>query len=297
MEVFEPHISGDKIFPWKPLKIVPIGDIQYSGQKGPADLKRLERYLKFGLENDAYFIGMGDYLDFASPSNRQRLQEASLYDTASAVIDQAATELESELFEVLAPTRGRWLTLVEGHHYFMHLDGTTTGQRLANFLGCRYGGDSVLMRLVFRQYKKESYMRGIICKIFVHHGHGGAITLGGPLARLERQLGRIMAQALFIGHHHQQQVTLVDALDVTDSGIPHLFHVPRAIILTGSFMRGWLQDYALGNRPQGTYVEQKMLPPVTLGSPIVEFTPRRVRPMHGIEYKVVEISGTVKGIV
>ena len=48
---------------------------------------------------NAYFVGTGDYVDFLSPSNRVRLANAGLYDTALQVIRDKATELVDELYE------------------------------------------------------------------------------------------------------------------------------------------------------------------------------------------------------
>lgn len=279
MEVLAPKISGRLVLPWEPLKLMPIGDIQYSGENGSADMARLAKHIAWGVENGCYFVGMGDYIDFLSPSNRQRLKEAAVYDTAEQVIDNAATELEQAVQKALAPSVGRWLTVVEGHHYFNHLDGTTTGQRLAQFLGCQYGGDCTLLRLTFKLFTKAG-APGVATntKLFVHHGHGGATTIGGILTALERKLLAAFpsVQLFFIGHFHQVIPDLKDALDVTDRGVPKLYHYTRGIVLTGSFMKGWTQGNRVGNRPQGSYVEQRMLPPAMLGGPLVTLTPKRI---------------------
>lgn len=268
MEVFEAKVGAEAAFPWKPLVICPIGDIQYSGKGGPCDLDRLERHLKDTMRLGAYYIGMGDYSDFPSPSNRRRLLEAGLYDTASDVIDRAAGRLEEELMEVLAPTRGRWLGLVEGHHWFQHLDGTTTGQRFARFLDCTYGGDSMMIRFTFRDNN-----HAVATSIFVHHGHGGSSTLSGMLPKLERFAARNDAQVFFIGHGHTLRVSPFDQLRITERGAPKLIHRTRAIVETGSFLKGWMQGSSVGGIARGHYPEQKLLPPVTLGAPTIIFTP------------------------
>ena len=272
MEIHEAaDMAHSTALPWAPIMIMPIGDIQYSGSGGPSDLNRLKKQLAWGVENKCYYIGMGDYIDFLSPSNRARLKASGLYDTAEDVIDQAATTLENELFKVLAPTRGRWITLVEGHHYYHHMDGTTTGQRMATFLGAKYGGDAVLTRVTFR--KSETNHASVSTKLFIHHGVGSSSTLSGPLPRMERFAARCLAQVFFIGHYHTQDVKVFDALDISDHGMPHLTHVTRCIVQTGSFMHGWQQGSHIGGRPSGHYPEQKLLAPVTLGAPVVILTP------------------------
>ena len=48
--------------------LMPIGDIQYTGTRyDTADIDRLKRHIEWGITHDAWFLGMGDYIDFASP--------------------------------------------------------------------------------------------------------------------------------------------------------------------------------------------------------------------------------------
>ena len=290
MEVFEPQIAGRVVLPWEPLKIMPIGDIQYAGgaQYDPADMARLKRHVEWGVENDCWFIGMGDYIDFARPSVRRRLK-AEDDDVTEVILDRAATAFEDDVLRILRPTKGRWLTLVEGHHFYQHLDGTTTGQRFARELGCRYGGDCVMLRLTFRRAHDAG---SVNTKIFVHHGHGGGATLAGPIAKYERFAAHNSAQVFFIGHHHRVMVVPFDSLDITDKAEPVLYHHTRAIVLTGSFLRGYMQESKHGDRPQGTYVEKMMLPPVALGGPLITLTPT-TKDVGESQVKLVDIRGSV----
>lgn len=290
MEILAPSVVGRKILPWQELKIMPIGDIQYTGPRGASDMDRLERHVKWGVEQGAVFVGMGDFSDFLSPSNRQRLREAGLYDTAEEVIDQAALNIEQDIMDTLRPTRGRWLGYIEGHHFYTALDGTTTGQRMAKFLGCPYLGDSAIMRLTFRE---ENSNRSVVLKMFVHHGHGGATTYGGILNRLERFAARFPdVQLIMTGHHHQVIVQPMDSLDITHKGEPYLYHKTRMLVCTGSFMKGWMQGHAIGGRPQGLYPEQKMMPPTALGAPLIIATPKRLR-SHNADIPIVDLRGSV----
>jgi len=97
----------------KPFVVIPIGDIQWAGDSKQVALDQLKATIARGMEKDAWFVGMGDFIDFMSPSNRQRITGAALYDSAMDVIDNAATDLVQELYEkVLKPTKGRWLGCV-----------------------------------------------------------------------------------------------------------------------------------------------------------------------------------------
>lgn len=210
------------------------------------------------MANGAYFTGQGDYIDIFSPSNRAKWKAAGMYDTPEAFFDKAVTAVEDEVLKVLEPTAGRWVGWVEGHHWFNHLDGTTTGQRFARELGGTYLGDCGFVRIDFRKPRSG---RSTHTKIIIHHGQGSASS--GLLAarKYELQARSFNAQLFFIGHHHNSFVYRFPMLDITDTGQPHLYHVTRAIVLTGSFMRGYMEGSRLGDRPAGGYVEKAFMPP------------------------------------
>ena len=93
-----------KPLPWKDTLIIPIGDIQLQSNRETVDMDRLNKVIAFGVENDAYYVGMGDFIDMESPSNRAFLRGATLYDSAVDALDASAEELEDELKEVFKPT-------------------------------------------------------------------------------------------------------------------------------------------------------------------------------------------------
>src|SRR5262245_13070657 len=129
MELVQRFISVKGV--GKPIHVALLGDWQWSGKQGPTAKDTLHRFLDRCLELDAYYIGMGDYIDFASPGNRARLRQAGLHDTALDVIESKALDLTYEVYETfLRNTKGRWLGLVEGHHFSQLTTGDTTDMRL-----------------------------------------------------------------------------------------------------------------------------------------------------------------------
>ena len=282
-------IARQKYLPWEPLLLLPIGDIQFDAS-GAADLKRLANQLAWGLDRGAYFIGMGDFVDFLSPSNRDRLAQAGLYDTASGVIDQAATRLEDELFELLKPTVGRWVGLLEGHHYFNHADGTTSDTRFAERLRAPYLGTCALVRISFRDRYKNSSAGSTSVLLWVHHGHGGSGSLPtAGLNKLYHQKVRYPGVRLFLmGHVPQLGHTVTDGLDVPARGEPYLIHEDTHYVLTGGFSRSYQQGSQLAGRAQGNYAEKAMMPPAVLGGAVITLTPEK-HSTHNTSYRTVDI--------
>ena len=154
------------------LTIAPIGDIQWSGKNGPTAKDQLKRHIDFCLERDAYFVGLGDYIDMLSPSNRKRIAAAGLYDTAMEVLWEKSKELTLEVYEqFLKPTTGRWLGLVHGHHFYAH-DGESSDEYLCSLLKAPFIGTSGFLRNHAHDFT-----------VYVSHGSGGGVLPGSALNR------------------------------------------------------------------------------------------------------------------
>ena len=226
---------------------MPINDIQYDGPNGVADLKRLGRHLAWGMEHGALFIGLGDFIDFMSPSNREKYAGANLYTNARETVDRMAGILEDELMQVLAPTRGRWIGLLQGHHFFEHLDGTSSDTRFAAALDTRYLGDSVLGRIRFR----DEHGGSAAIKVFAHHGAGGT-TGQGAMNKLKKQKAAYPGVRLFIqGHIPQLPHDQSTELDITDHDEPIIIATDTHYAVCGGFARSFKQGSEFAGRKQG----------------------------------------------
>lgn len=271
MELFTVRI------PWKqadrkPVIVAPIGDIQWAGKNGPTAKDALKRHLDRCQELGAWYIGMGDYIDFASPSNRRRLKAAALYDTAEDVIDDKALDLVQELYQdFLKPTKGRWLGLLHGHHWHHLKTGETTDQRLCQLLDARFLGTSAFVRLQF-----------VLCGtgrsnvvLWAHHGCGGGMRAGAPLNKLEDMASAFDADVYLMGHTTKQPTVPVERVVPRwhGHGAPDLIHRRLQLVNTGGFSKGYAQGSKQGQVPMGGYVEQRMLKPASLGAPIIRIVP------------------------
>jgi hypothetical protein len=266
------------------ILVMPIGDIQHSGRNSEIAMGMLKRHIQWGVDRGAWFIGMGDYIDFMSPSNRVRYANAGLYDTTMKSVDDKAASLVEDLYlQALAPSKGRWLGLLEGHHFHEYRDGTTSDQDLARRLDAPFLASCAFVRLVLSMTKTR---RGNVV-IWAHHGVGGGGTLGSPLNKLENLLKTWEADIYLMGHHHKKVAGPVDHIQAewgVGTGRPHLVHRTKIIACTGSFLKGYAQTdpepVVKGGRDRaaatirGGYVEQRMLNPVALGGVLVKIRPR-----------------------
>jgi hypothetical protein len=257
-----------------PITIAPIGDIQWAGKRQASNiaLSHLKDHIARAMDRKAWFIGMGDYLDFASPSNRQRLKGAALYDTAEQVIEDKALEMVLELYdEILKPTKGRWLGMLEGHHFSVLTSGETTDHRLCQMLEAPFAGTSCFIGIQFPVPNGNHY----VYNIWAHHGAGGGQKAHAPIMKLESAATYWDADLMLIGHMTKVAVAPLKRIRPEWRGpLPSLQERTIHVVGTGGWMKGYPERAAVGRFPRGGYVEQKMLNPVVLGAPFITVTPK-----------------------
>lgn len=262
-----------KVSNHNPIVVAPLGDIQWNGKNGPTAKETLQRYLDKAMEHDAWFLGMGDYTDFMSPSNRTRYANANLYDTTKDSIDDKALDLVLELYQLyLKPTKGRWLGMLHGHHYAQLETGETTDQRLCQLLGTRFLGTSAYIRL---QFVRDKINRKNVV-IWAHHGCGGGSLAGAPLNKLEHMASAFPAADIYVmGHTTKKPAVPIPRVIPRwhGQGAPDLVEKNAYLVNSGGFSIGWQHGSKHGRVPMGGYVEQRMLKPTALGAPLIRIVP------------------------
>jgi hypothetical protein len=242
------------------LVVAPLGDVQFSGPGGSTAEDHLKRHIDRCLKLDAWFIGMGDYIDFASPSNRARLRSANLYDTAQEVIEDAADNLVGEVFEqFLKPTVGRWIGLLEGHHFY-EFGGRTSDTLLAEKLKTRHLGTSCFVHL-----------KPCGVTLWAHHGTGGGKLPGAPLNTIYHVAAGLEGADVYLMGHTTKLTTvrLSRPRPQWDCTPPKLTHRDVHLVNTGGFSRSNVPFSRHGAIPRGDYAEQALMTPSPLGAPLI----------------------------
>ncbi len=261
------------------VTIVGFGDLQADpnlrGKPRAADFDRARRVLEWGAEHGAYFVGMGDYVDAMSPSNRVSWLGAKLYDSPRDAMDEMSYQVLDEVAELMGIAEGRWLGLLSGHHYHEFQDGTRSDHLLAQRLGTKHFGDGVVgMSLFLPPRSKHRRPR-----VNVWAAHGRSSNARSAAAAIT-ELTKLSAwnedvDAFLVGHYHQAEFKKIQKLRWAGGergGEPWLVHRDVVVGCTGSFLRGYRQD----NRDEAreTYVEAGLMPPSALGSIAVFARPR-----------------------
>lgn len=255
----------------KPFALAPLGDIQWNGDPADIDYKGLERHIARCLDEKAYFIGMGDYIDFASPSSRQKLLGSGAYDGPMKKLDDVADFLVQDVYQrFLKPTVGRWIGMLEGHHFWQYKAGDTSDMRLCTLLGTQHLGTEAGLEIV--SPREGSF------KVWAHHGFGAG-SEGALLNKLKLQAADWEGVRVFLmGHMTKLASTVIPKLTFTiaPSG-PTLQEVRVILAGTGGWSKGKIVSRRDGRVPRGNYVEQGGMRPVSLGAPILKLLSWRDR--------------------
>ena len=265
MEYVEKHITY-KVMPNETVTLMPIGDAQVGVEA--ADLKRLKSHMEWGFHTKhALFLGMGDYVDMASPSNRRTLKAAGLYDTVTEALQAKAQEDIKTFLQHTLYSKGAWLGLLQGHHYMDMADGTTSDMKIAEALRAPFLGDAAIVRIIFDKHKDVDGLP-LKADIWCHHGRGGGVGAAAPISLLEKTARGFDADIYLMGHQHKKVATPIDELFYSRDG--RMLHRTKLLACTGSFLTGYLDNSMSEGRAGGTYVEKGMMTPVSLGGIVIE---------------------------
>ncbi len=225
----------------KPFNLVFFGDLHWDSPMFARDKwKEFLSYAK-GLKN-AWFFGMGDYLDSTSTSERACLADCEFHDTTTDDLRKISEDKVKHLAKELAFMKGRLIGLVNGNHYFAFQDGTNTDMRLCGLLDCKYLGVSTFTRLTL-----DCFGRKTTLDIWAHHGAGGSRLPGGSLNRVEQMRETAEADVYIMGHDHKRGVWPASPrfhLAPNSKGDMRLKTRQQWLIRSGSF----LNSYESGKR-------------------------------------------------
>ena len=185
------------------IQIIIFGDI-HRDSPNHADGKWQEDLDYFRSQKNAYFLGMGDYLDSTSTTERECLGDISkkMHETfRNNIQDLQLAKIEMIAGE-LSFMKGRLIGLLNGNHYFQFQSGINGDQKLAELLKTKYLGVCSLIRIYFSFSKTDSYTQAI--DIFAHHGMGAARLVGGSINRVAQMFEGVEADITIMGHDHKR---------------------------------------------------------------------------------------------
>ncbi len=252
----------------KPFYILPVGDIHAGSPMH--DRSRWESWLSWAeSKKDALFLGMGDYFDLASSSERKVLSSHSgLHESTTSTLDSLYMSNVLDMVKDLKFMKGRLIGLIEGNHYGLFQSGMTTTQKMCEMLGTKYLGVASFIRLLVatKGGRKSSL------DIFAHHGKGFGRLVGSGLNNVQQMAEIAQADIYLMGDNHQKSLAYSDKMYLTHNSKSDLKVRNRKQLYarTGSFLTGYKDNMA-------SYVTDKLLNPTNLGTIKIEITPKHYR--------------------
>jgi hypothetical protein len=283
--LFTTHRVDVEVEIGKPFKLIPFGDIHRdSDMFADAHWNQFLTYAK--KQNNALFLGMGDYTDGVSTSERIVLSDHNLHDTTKTKLKDVYKGVAKTLVNELSFMRGRLIGMLGGNHYFDFGDGDTTDHVLAAALGTKFLGVCSFIRLSLK-FKGRTRQRQCL-DIFAHHGKGVGGLPGSTFNTLEKMSTTAIADFYLMGHDHKKGcIPSTPRLILTTSGNNPELNVREKtpwLGRTGSFLKAYENGRISYNVDAGRS-------PATLGWIEFEITPRR-RCTNGSDIIEFEIRGT-----
>jgi hypothetical protein len=209
---------------------------------------------------------MGDYDDLVSTSEREGLCSARMHDSTIKTIEDIYRQHTDRLAKEISFMKDKCLGLIEGNHYGVFQNGTTTTQRLCESLNCKYLGCSSFIRLTFAPTFHGNKTNSL--DIWAHHGIGAGRLIGGSINNVARMMSAAEADIYLMGHDHHKSAAPVTRLRLNSGAKLKLSHRKALLCRTGSFLRGFVPG-------EVSYVVDAAYSPTDLGVVKIEMTPRR----------------------
>lgn len=184
----------------RPFKLIPFGDVHRDSDAHASD--HWQEFLAYAAaQKNALFLGMGDYTDGVSTSERIVLGDAGLHDTTRTTLKGVYKGVAGTLIKELGFMRGRLLGLLGGNHYFDFGDGNTTDHLIASALHTRFLGVCSFIQIAVRLKGRDGART---LDIFAHHGRGGGTLPGATFNTIEKMATTAVADFYLMGHDHKK---------------------------------------------------------------------------------------------
>lgn len=219
------------------VTFIPWGDVHREAKHFSASKWR--EFLKFAKSApNPVYLGMGDYFDFGSTSERHALQNAALHEDTRRTISLMLQDQCKGFVDEISFMAPNLIGLLDGNHdmEFELNNGqrTTMTDYMASLLGVPYLGVAALCGLSIEGGGTKS-----VIDIYAHHGLGAASTIGGSINRVAKMAEYVDARILLMGHTHDRGIM---PLQSRIRRVPGKFRVreeTRFAGRTGSFLKAY----------------------------------------------------------
>lgn len=264
------------------VTFIPFGDIHREAKHFCNSKWR--DFLKFAkAAPNPVFLGLGDYHDFGSTSERHALQNAALHEDTRRTISLMLQDKCKAFVDEIAFMAPNLIGMIDGNHdmQFELENGQRTSMTdyMAALLQVPYLGVAALCGLSIQSSTSVASV-----DIYAHHGLGGAGTVGGSINRVAKMAEHADARIYLMGHTHDRGIM---PLQSRMRRVPGKFRVreeTRFAGRTGSFLKAY-------EHGQSSYNVDAGRAPANLGWIHFDLSLRRLTADDGERELTVEIKG------
>lgn len=187
-----------------------------------------------------YFLGMGDYTDFASSSEQKAIKNSGkIHETTMNMLDEKVQSSNRILAKEMAFMRGHLLGLIEGNHSWELSNGQTSAQDLAERLDTICLGWLCHYTLKLQMTTERMSIHMAAC-----HGKAGGKTHGVTINQVGDLKTLFPICSLYVmGHDHQRGTWPTTSLVPIDNGKGiKMKQLEQRLCRSGSFLRGYMEN-------------------------------------------------------
>lgn len=221
------------------------------------------RKAKDTMDDYTYFLGLGDYQDFASSREQKALKSEMHLQTIEDFGDIVKKRNRAMAME-MSFMKPNVLGLIEGNHSWTFQDGTTSTEDLATRLNSEYLGWLCYLTLKFRIPNGDHKTAAV--DIVACHGRAGGKTAGASVNQVDDIRNTFPVADIYIqGHDHQRYARPVSVIVPcwTPKGERFMKQKRQFLCRSGSFKKA----YTPGN---ASYEVGRLLRPADLGALMLE---------------------------
>lgn len=216
-----------------------------------------------------FYLGLGDYDDLGSSSERMKLAHSNLHDTTYDSFDDYADKRTKDFADEISFMKGKTIGLIEGNHHYKFASGDTSTMRMCKYLNTKYLGGISIIRLDFL-YKGSKTGKRLAVDIYAHHtsgARGGGRRSGSSLNNLEDMSHVWDCDITIAGHDHKMNAGFPVRMFLDKN--MNIKQKDILMVRTGSFQKGWVSG-------KHGYVPTFNGKPNFLGCPVIRLTPTRL---------------------
>jgi len=233
------------------------------------DEDRFKWFLKKAAESEnPYYLGVGDYSDFAAMSDNKKIKHADLHETTEERIDRMVQNDNIQIANLCKQMKGRLIGMIGGNHQYTFSTGKLSDEDLCERLNTTYLGWLSLIKIAFNSKKN----RPIVVNIFACHGTGGGKLLGTSINKIDDMTQVINNADIYtMGHDHKRSATPKTVLEIFDnSGNFGVKQKRQYLVRSGSFQKSYEKD-------SSGFAQGRLMRPADLGAVRLNISSHRDR--------------------